>query len=136
MSTTPILGLPLPTVGGDFDTWGTKLLTGISITDFLGAGAVVNASANVLVIAGVFPEAFYRITTAGLTVTVTLPAPGTITAGKLFTVKKVDAGLGVAAVIVAGAGTIDNVLEWDLTNQYAFVRVLNNGVGYDVVGTG
>ncbi len=134
MATTPILGLQLPTVNGDFNTWGAKIVTDYYTIDSLGAGAVVNASSSFLITAGIFPEKFYRVTTGGLTVTGTLPDPGTIATGKLFTIKILDVGGSINLVCANAAVTIDGALTYFLTNQFAVVRLLANGASYDVVG--
>jgi hypothetical protein len=135
MSLTPILGLPLPTVNGDDNTWGGKLNTGLGILDFLGAAAVSSVASNFLVVAAIFPEAFYRVTTGGMNVTGTLPDPGTIPVGKLFTVKVLDVGGSATLQCVNPAVTFDGQPNYVIPNQYSGVRVLANGVNYDVVGT-
>jgi len=134
---TPILGLNVPIVNGDEDAWGTETNANWqNIVDPLGAAAVVNASSNFLISAGIFPEKFYLITTGGLTVTGTLPDPGTIPAGKLFTVKILDVGGSIKLVCANVTVTIDGGLNYFLNNQYAFVRLLANGSTYNVVGAG
>jgi hypothetical protein len=133
---TAILGLTVPTVNGDEDTWGDELNGDLVILDALGAGAVVNASSNFLISAGIFPEKFYLITTGGLTVTGTLPDPGTIPPGKLFTVKILDIGGSINLVCANVAVLIDGQTNYFLNNQYAFVRLLSDGANYDVVGIG
>ena len=132
---TPILGLIIPTVGGDVNSWGTELNTDLATLDKLGATAIINVSSSQAIPTGVFPETIVRVATGGITVTVTLPAPASAQ-GKLFTVKKIDAGLGMVAIITADGSLIDGQTEWDLTNQYAFVRLLGNGASYDVTGAG
>jgi len=72
----------------------------------------------------------------GLTVTGTLPDPGTIPAGKLFTVKILDVGGSIKLVCANVTVTIDGGLNYFLNNQYAFVRLLANGSTYNVVGAG
>ncbi len=131
---TPILALQVPIVGGDEDVWGNELNASLAIIDFLGAAAVVNASSSFLINAGIFPEKFYLVTTGGLTVTGTLPDPGTIPAGKLFTVKILDIGGSIRLVCANPAVTIDGGLTYFLNNQFAVVRLLADGVNYDVVG--
>jgi hypothetical protein len=130
---TPILALQVPIVNGDEDAWGGFLNNDLAIIDALGAGSVANASSNFLMTAGIFPEKFYRITTGGMTVTGTLPDPGTIPAGKIFNIKILDIG-NVNVVCVNPAVLIDGSASYFLANQFAWVRLLANGASYDVVG--
>lgn len=135
MSTTPILGLLVPTVNGDNNTWGTKLNTDLVTIDSLGAATVDDASSNFLITTSTFPEVFYRVTTGGMTVTGTLPDPGLIPTGKLFTIKIIDIG-SVTLQSANPTVTIDGQLTYFLGNQYNFVRLLANGSTYDVVAYG
>ena len=125
---TPILGLAVPTVGGDANAWGGELNGDLAIIDNLGAAEVVNVAANFSVSIGVFPEIIYRATGGPGGITGTLPNPATCS-GKIFTVKKVDSGVG--AVIVSGL--IDGGTSYNLTTQYSYVRLLSNGASYDVI---
>jgi hypothetical protein len=131
---TPILGLTVPTVGSEDNTWGDETNLNYPIWDALGAGAVVNVASSFLITAGIFPEKFYRVTTGGLTVPGTLPDPGTIPTGKIFTIKILDVGGSINLVCVNNTVTIDGNLTYFLTNQFAVVRLLANGATYDVVG--
>lgn len=131
---TPILGFQKPIVNGDEDQWGNFLNNDWDTADSLGAATVVNASSNFLISAGIFPEKFYLVTTGGLTVTGTLPDPGTIPAGKLFTIKILDVGGSINLVCANPVVLIDGSTNYFLNNQYAVVRLLADGAGYDVVG--
>jgi hypothetical protein len=133
---TPILGFQKPIVNGDEDQWGGFLNNDWDTADLLGAAAVVSASSSFLITAGTFPEKFYRVTTGGLTVTGTLPDPGTIPAGKLFTIIILDVGGSVNLVCVNPVVTIGTGggTTYFLSNQGAVVRLLANGATYDVVG--
>src|SRR5947207_1398407 len=128
---TPILSLIVPTVGGDSNTWGNSLNTNLATIDSLGAVSIVNVSAAYSATRPVFPEMVLRVTTSGLNIPVTLPSSASV-AGKIFTVKKLDAGVGVVQILAADG--MDNQTEWDLTNQYQFVRLYANGSSYDVIG--
>ena len=92
MSLTPTIGLTLPVIGGDENTWGNELNGNLSIIDLLGAAGIFGVASNFTVVAGTQTERFYRVTTGGLLVTGTLPDPGTIPPGKLFNVKVLDVG--------------------------------------------
>jgi hypothetical protein len=133
---TPIVGFQKPVVNGDEDQWGSFLNNDWDLADSFGAAAVVNASSNFLISAGIFPEKFYLITTGGLTVTGTLPDPETIPAGKLFTIKIMDIGGSIKLICANVTVLIDGAANYFLNNQYAFVRLLSDGANYDVVGIG
>lgn len=126
---TPILGFIIPTVGGDNNIWGGELNANFALADGLGACANVNFSVDTVATAGVFPEKVYRGTTGAGTIALTLPPPATCP-GKIFTAKKVDAGLGTLSVV----GAIDGQVSWDMNNQFQYVRVQSNGASYDVIG--
>ena len=126
---TPILGLIQPTVGGDSSTWGSELNGNNATLDNLGAAAVVNVATAYTATRPTFPEMILRVTTAGLNIPITLPAPSVV-AGKIYTIIKVDSGLGNVQVL----GPINNLTEWDLDNQYTYVRLYSNGSSYDMIG--
>jgi len=134
MSLTPILALQVPTINGDEDTWGAKLNTDLGILDLLGSPAVLGVASNFLIVAPTAPEAVYRVTSGGLTVTGTLPDPGTIP-NKFFTVKLLDIG-SILLQCVNTSVFIDGAPNYFLGNQYNFVRLLANGSSYDVVAQG
>jgi hypothetical protein len=132
---TTTLNLTLPTVGGDANTWGTKLNTALTIVNSLGGVQVVNVNSSYLAVFTPYPETVIRGTTSGLNVPITLPDSASVQ-GKIWVVKKLDAGAGVLQIFSQGTDTIDNQTEWDLTNQYQYVRLLANGTtGYDVIGS-
>jgi len=134
--TTTIIGLTIPTVGGDANIWGTELNTNLNIIDLLGVGTVSNVSSNFSVTFNAAAEQFYRVTTGGLTVTGTLPDPALLPLGKLFTIKVLDVGGSVNIQCVNPAVLIDGNVTWFLANQYNFVRLQAVGSAYDVVGIG
>lgn len=127
---TPILNLTVPTVGGDANTWGTEMNQNLATIDNLGAAAVIPVSMtpyNATV--SVFPELIFRCTTGATNMVFNLPPPGTCQ-GKIFTVKKIDSGVGAVRVI----GSIDGQTEFDLINQYQYGRFYSNGSSFDVIG--
>jgi hypothetical protein len=127
------LGLVLPTVGGDANTWGTKLNADLTIINTLGGVDVVAVNSAYSAVYTPFPEMVLRVTTSGINIPITLPASALV-AGKIYTIKKIDAGLGVVQILSVDG--IDNNTEWDLSNQYSFVRVYANGSSYDIIGVG
>jgi hypothetical protein len=132
---TTTLNLALPTVGGDANTWGTKLNTALTIVNSLGGVQVVNVNSAYLAVFTPYPETIIRGTTSGLNVPITLPDSASVQ-GKIWVVKKLDAGAGTLQIFSQGTDTIDNQTEWDLTNQYQYVRLYANGTtGYDVIGS-
>ena len=132
---TTTLNLNLPTVGGDANTWGTKLNTALTIVNSLGGVQVVNVSSAYPATYTPYPEMILRVTTSGLTIPITLPASASVQ-GKIYVIKRLDAGLGTVQILPTSPDTIDNFTEWDLTNQYQYVRLYANGTtGYDVIGS-
>lgn len=129
-SPTPILGLSVPTVGGDSGIWGTELNTDLAILDFLGALAILSTAVNLTVPLSTAPETVILATAGAGGITITLPTPASCT-GKVFTVKKVDSAIG--AVTIQG-GTIDGNSSYIRSNQYSYARLLSDGVNYDVIG--
>ena len=130
---TPILGLTVPTVGGDNGSWGTELNLDLATLDFLGAISIVNTAINYAAVVGVCPETLVRVTTGAGTITVTLPAPSASNAGRIWTVKKVDSGAGSISIVASGGALIDGQVSFTRTMQYGFVRLGSNGVTYDVL---
>jgi hypothetical protein len=132
---TTTLNLTLPTVGGDSNTWGTKLNTALTIVNSLGGVQVVNVSSAYAATFTPYPEMIIRVMTSGLNIPITLPNSASVQ-GKIYVVKKLDAGAGAAQILAQGTDTIDNQTEWDLTNQYQYVRLYANGTtGFDVIGS-
>ena len=126
---TPNLGLTVPTVGGDSDAWGTELNGDLAIIDNLGAATVISQSASFNAVASVFPEVIYRVTTGAATITCTLPSPSACT-GRIFTIKKIDAGVGQVSIV----GSIDGQSSWVRATQWSYVRLASNGASFDVIG--
>lgn len=128
---TPILGLIVPTPGGDSGTWGNELNTDLAIIDNLGAARILTTSANLTLTLAPAVETIVRVTTGNGTVFIALPDPTTCI-GKIFTVKKIDAGTG-GIDIVPTASLIDGNSSWNLTGQYSDLRMLATATGYDVL---
>ena len=132
---TTTLNLTLPTVGGSANQWGTLLNSDLTIVNSLGGVQVANINSAYAATFTPYPEMILRVTTSGLNIPITLPASASVQ-GKIYLVKKLDAGAGAAQILVQGTDTIDNQTEWDLTNQYQYVRLYANGTtGYDVIGS-
>jgi hypothetical protein len=123
------LGLTKPTVGGSTNNWGTILNAALDIINLLGGIDVINVNTAYVATKPVFPEMIIRVTTAGLNIPITLPNPSLV-AGKIYTVLKVDSGLGNVQIL----GPINNLTEWDLDNQFTYVRLYANGSSYDMIG--
>ncbi len=132
---TPILGLIVPTPNGDDGIWATELNGDLEVLDGLGAVGIINISSDNGAILGVFPETVVRVTTGSGVVTFTLLAPSVANAGRIWTVKKIDSGVGSVSIVVAGGALIDGQPGWSLGNQGLYARFLSNGAGgYDVIG--
>jgi len=128
---TTILGLTIPTVGGDANIWGTELNTNLGIIDLTGAASIVNVSSNYTATNAKSILTLIRVTTSGLTINVTLPDPGT-NMGKCYAIKKLDAGLGIVNII----GTVDLQTSWQLSNQFQVVILCSMGTAYDIISGG
>jgi hypothetical protein len=132
---TQTLGLVLPTVGGSANQWGSILNTALTIVNSLGGVQVVNVSSAYLATFTPYPEMIIRGTTSGLNVPITLPNSASVQ-GKIYVVKKLDAGAGSLQILSQSTDTIDGQTEWDLSNQFQYVRLYANGTtGYDVIGS-
>ena len=132
---TPNLGLTVPTVGGDVGAWGAELNGNLAIIDGLGKVQVINISSSTPAVLGISPETIVRATTGGLTITYTL-LPAAQCSGRIWTIKKVDSGLGSVSIVTADGSLIDGNASWTIANQFSYVRVMSNGVGYDVLANG
>jgi hypothetical protein len=129
---TPNLGLTVPTVGGDVGTWGAELNGNLAILDGLAAAQVNNISTNSVAAVGVCPLTIVRVTTGNLAIVYTLLPPAQCP-GRIWTIKKVDAGTGNVTVVASGGALIDGSVSWLRANQYAYVMLMSNGIGYDVI---
>jgi hypothetical protein len=73
------------------------------------------------------------ITAAGETgITLTLPSAVGRT-GKVFRIKRIDAGAGNVTISTTSSQTIDGVTPYLLTNQWQFVTVVSNGSNWLIV---
>lgn len=117
---TPILGLSVPTVGGDVNTWGGELNNDLAIIDSLGAIAVVATSINYAAVIGICPETLIRVTTGAGVVTVTLPSPAACT-GRVWTIKKIDAGAGSITIAGCNVGVLIEGPSNDGNNANNFI---------------
>lgn len=130
---TPNLGLPTPTVGGDNGVWGYEYLAAMAILDGLGVVPTINISVNSVAVVGISPETVIRVTTAGVDVTFSLLPPA-LCLNRIWTMKKVDGAAGRAIMLAPAGVFIDGQPSWIRAQQYSYVRVVSNGVGYDVIG--
>jgi hypothetical protein len=73
------------------------------------------------------------VTTAGSTITITLPAASGRT-GKVFNIKKVDSGTGKVVVDGNGAETIDGLASVQIAFQYETIHIVCDGSGWQFVG--
>ena len=130
---TPILGLSVPTVGGDSGSWGNELNSDLAILDGLGAAGVSASSTGRTLAYGTNP--FSRAYETGGAGGITDVLPTAIGhAGQGFLVKKVDAGAGAVTIATTGGQTIDGLSTYVLTNQYQYVWVESDGANFQVIG--
>jgi hypothetical protein len=130
---TPNLGLIPPTVGSDNNVWGNYLNQDLATIDTLAVSPIININSSYAAVVTNAVEQVILCTTGALAITVTLPAPS-VSQGKIFTVKKIDSGVGTVTINSIGGGTIDGQGSWVNANQYVYVRVISDGVSYDVIG--
>src|SRR5271156_2739425 len=130
---TPILGLAVPSVGGDVNLWGTELNTNFPILDELGDYPVLIVAASLSLAFFNVPETI--VLCYGGAAGITLNLPIGIPAGiqRVLTLKKMDATVGTV-LINALVSTIDGASSFGLFNQYQYVRLLWDGVQWDVIG--
>ncbi len=62
----------------------------------------------------------------------TLPASASVK-GKIYTIKKIDAGLGTVTIDGAGSETIDGALTQSLATQYAQISIVSDGVNWFII---
>ena len=81
-------------------------------------------------------ETYYRATGGiGAGIVGTLPAVSAANLGKMYCVKKVDAGVGTVTVARAGADLIDGAVSVVLGAQWNYVWLRSDGVSsWDVPG--
>ena len=122
--------VPTPQVGGDFNQWGVELN---AILTALAVDNVVPVAVSTLLTFGTARRTVVPATggIGGITVTLPNAAQGT---GKVFVVKKIDAGVGVVTVASAG-GNIDTATTYLLTTQGQKVEVTSDGTNWQVTGT-
>lgn len=77
-------------------------------------------------------QTFTWVTTAATMRTATLPTAASI-AGRQYTVKKVDSGVGLLVVTTTASQTIDGALTYILTAQWDSVTVVSDGSNWMVV---
>ena len=70
--------------------------------------------------------------TGATTRTATLPAASTVT-GKIYHIKKIDAGAGLVTIDGDGAETIDGDLTPDITAQYESFMIVSDGSNWHVI---
>lgn len=129
-SPTPHLGLTVPTVGGDVDSWGGELNTDLAIIDNLGIAAVLTTSVSLA--PTLTQPVTWVFSTAGISgITVTLPIAGSNT-GREMRVVMVDVGPGVITVNSAG-GTIMGATSDQLSNQNQVARYGSDGTTWRYV---
>ncbi len=74
------------------------------------------------------------ITTGASAYTINLPTAVGIS-GKLYTIKKVDAGVGTVIIDPSAAQTIDGGATFVLSHQYDFVDIVSDGANWLILST-
>lgn len=83
---------------------------------------------------GYVPAKRNFITTGAPDSTFTLDAASTW-AGAEWTIKKADSGAGKVKVTAHAGDTIEGVAEYDLPNQYDYVRLYSDGTNIFIIGS-
>lgn len=130
---TPILGLVVPSVGGDVNVWGGELNTNFPILDNLGDFPVLVVAASVTLAFSNVPETIVECYGGASGIGLNLPIGIPAGINRSFVLKKMDATAG-AVLINALVSTIDGASSWGLFNQYQYVRILWDGAQWIVIG--
>lgn len=111
-------------VGGTTPANSTVQIEGsvsMAIRTITGSGTLTNTDNTVLV-----------NTTSG-SITVTLPAPGTI-AGRIYTIKKIGTGgIDNELTITPSSGTIDGGANYKIYNDYTYVTLQTDGTNWYII---
>jgi hypothetical protein len=132
--TTPNMGLTQPAIGGDVGLWGAYWNNNAFIIDQSGAVQSLKVSANFNAVPGIAFETIIYVVTGSGSINIGIPVPSTCP-GKVFTIKKVDGGIG-QVVVAPASGIIDGLASYVLSNQYGYVRLHCDGTTYNVIGNG
>src|SRR5271155_4006863 len=130
---TPTLGLTVPTVGGDVNAWGNELNGDLAIIDNLGDFPVLIVAASGVLVFSNVPETIILCYGGAAGIALTPPIGIPVGIQRSFLLKKMDATNG-AIIINALVSTIDNAASYGLFNQFQYVRILWDGVQWDVIG--
>jgi len=90
------------------------------------------AGAKTLSTAEILACGYYRLNAAGAAFAFTLPAANSCR-GEMWTGKKVDGSANAVTIARAGSDTIDGAATAVLSAQYATLRLVSNGSGWDVI---
>jgi hypothetical protein len=124
---TPLLGLTVPTVGGDINAWGAELNADLALLDALGAAQVLIISSNTIV-ALTQPVTIILAISGGTGVTITLPNPS-FNKGRMVWVKKTDTGVGPVTLVPA-SGQIEGGNNYQLVNRLQSVILAPDAVNW------
>jgi hypothetical protein len=130
---TPTLGLAIPSIGGDVNAWGGELNGDLAIIDNLGDFPVLTVAASGILAFSNVPETIILAYGGALGITINLPIGIPAGINRAFTIKKMDATNGIVSVN-ALVSTIDGLSSYDLFNQFQYLRVVWDGVQWDVIG--
>lgn len=130
---TTILGLTVPSVGGDDNAWGDEINTDLGILDLLGAFPTASSSISQTLAYATAPLVFAFDTGGVGGITDTLPtAVGKY--GRGFLVKKIDSGAGAITVATTGGQTIDGLSTYSLVNPGQYVLVISDNTNWQIIG--
>ena len=122
-----MLGLTVPSVGGDINAWGAELNADLALLDALGAAQILIISSNT-VVALTQPVTIILAISGATGVTITLPNPA-FNKGRMVWVKKTDTGAG-PVTLTPLAGNIENGSNYQLVNQLQSVLLAPDAVNW------
>jgi hypothetical protein len=130
---SPILGLIIPTVGGDVNQWGYELNTNLYPTiDALGATPVNVIAASSTLVPAISPFTIGLCTGGAAGITVMLSCPSI--KPSIFILSKTDAAVGTITIVpLTGLINPGGLTSYILSNQGQFVWLAFDGANYNVI---
>jgi hypothetical protein len=130
---TPTLGLAVPSIGGDVNSWGAELNGDLVTLDALGDYPVFPVVTSASIVFSNVPETIIEAYGGAAGIVINLPIGIPAGINRAFTIKKMDATNGVVAVN-ALVSTIEGSASYDLFNQWQYAKFLWDGTLWIVVG--
>ncbi len=128
------MGLNIPTVGADANTWGGYIAADLALIDALAVYSVVpvSTSGNLAVYNG---PALIKATGGFGGISLALPNASGVNAGRVYIVVKVDSGAGAITITTSMSQTISGVSTASVTNQWSGIIIQSDGANWVIIGT-